>query len=75
MQPRRPDLQHAYLVLLRLGFTVYSVTFAPRRIGVVGPSHRTIVDSVDIEQAKDEKPEVATKRLTRKLKEYLAARR
>ena len=47
----------------------YSVALAPRR---VGPSHRTIVD---VNRAKDEKLEVATKRLARKLKGYLAARR
>jgi hypothetical protein len=74
MQPRArlEDLLCAYLVPLRLDLTAYSVTFAPRRVGVVGPSRRTIVD---VERVKDEKLEVAAKRLARKLKEYLAARR
>ena len=58
-------------VLTRLDFTAYGVTCSPRRIGVVGPSRRKIVD---VEQAKDEKPDVATKRPTRKLKQHLAAR-
>ena len=52
----------------RLHITAYSTTFAPRRVGVVGSSRRTIVD---VERAKDEKLEVG---LARKL-EYLAARR
>ena len=74
MQPRArlEDLLCAYIAPLRLDLTAYSVTFAPRRAGVVGPSRRTIVD---VERAKDEKLEVAAKRLARKLKEYLAARR
>ncbi|KAH9988649.1 hypothetical protein BJV77DRAFT_1160872 [Russula vinacea] len=74
MQPRArlEDLLCAYLAPLRLDLTAYSVTFAPRRVGVVGPSRRTIVD---VERAKDEKLEVAAKRLARKLREYFAARR
>jgi hypothetical protein len=42
----------AYVAPLRLA---YSATFGPRRIGVVSPSRRTIVD---IERVKDEKLEV-----------------
>jgi hypothetical protein len=74
MQPRArlEDLLCAYLAPVRLDLTAYSVTFAPRRVGVVGPSRRTIVD---VERTKDEKLEVAAKRLARRLKEYLAARR
>ena len=74
MQPRArlEDLLCAYLAPLRLDLTAYSVTFAPRRVGV-GPSRRTII--VDVERAKDEKLEVAAKRFARMLKEYLAARR
>lgn len=74
MQPRArlEDILFAYLGPMRLDLTAYSVTFAPRRVGVVGPSRRTIVD---VERTKDEKLEVAAKRLARKLKEYLAARR
>ena len=74
MQPRTllEDLLCAYLAPLRLDLTAYSVTFAPRRVGV-GPSRRTII--VDVERAKDEKLEVAAKRFARMLKEYLAARR
>jgi hypothetical protein len=74
MQPRArlEDLLRAYLAPMRLDLTAYSVTFAIRRVGVVGPSRRTIVD---VERTKDEKLEVAAKRLARKLKEYLATRR
>ena len=74
MQPRArlEDLLCAYLAPVRLDLTAYSVTFAPRRVGVVGPSRRTIVD---VERTKDEKLEVAAKRLARRLKEFLAARR
>jgi hypothetical protein len=74
MQPRArlEDLLRAYLAPMRLDLTAYSVTFAPRRVGVVGPSRRTMVD---VERTKDEKLEVAAKRLARKLKDYLAARR
>ena len=48
------------------------VTFSQRCFGVVGFSCRMIVD---VERAKDEKLEVAAKRLARKLKKYVAARR
>jgi hypothetical protein len=74
MQPRArlEDLLFAYLAPMRVDLTAYGVTFAPRRVGVVGPSRRTIVD---VERTKDEKLEVAAKRLARKLKEYLATRR
>jgi len=74
MQPRArlEDLLRAYLASTRIDLSVYSVTFAPRRVGIVGPSRRTIVD---VERTKDEKLEVAAKRLAWKLKEYLAARR
>ncbi|KAI0289131.1 hypothetical protein BC826DRAFT_1033790 [Russula brevipes] len=74
MQPRArlEDLLRAHLASARVDLSAYSVTFAPRRVGVVGPSRRTIVD---VERAKDEKLEVAAKRLARKLKEYLAVRR
>ncbi|KAF8492415.1 hypothetical protein F5888DRAFT_1909192 [Russula emetica] len=74
MQPRArlEDLLCAYFVPMRLDLTAYSVTFAPRRVGVVGPSRRTIVD---VERTKDEKLEVVAKRPARKLKEYLAAKR
>jgi hypothetical protein len=73
-QPRArlEDLLCAYLLPTRIDLTAFSVTFAPRRVGVVGPSRRTIVD---VERTKDEKLEVAAKRLARKLKEYMAARR
>jgi len=74
MQPRArlEDLLHAYLASTRIDLSAYSVTFAPRRVGVVGPSRRTIVD---VERMKDERLEVAAKRLARKLMEYIAARR
>ncbi len=74
MQPRArlEDLLCAYLAPTRLDLSAYSVTFAPRCVGVVGPSRRTIVD---VERTKDERLEVAAKRLSRKLKEYMAARR
>ncbi|KAI9507882.1 hypothetical protein F5148DRAFT_1201135 [Russula earlei] len=73
MQPRArlDDLLRAYLAPTRVNLSAYSVTFAPRRVGVIGPSRRTIVD---VERAKDERLEVAAKRLARKLQEYLAAR-
>ena len=69
MQPhtRLEDIFCACLAPLRLDLTAYSVTFAPRRVEVVGPSRRTIVD---VKRAKDEKLEVAAKRLSRKVKEY-----
>lgn len=74
MQPRArlEDLLCAQLTPARVDLTAYSVTFAPRRVGVVGPSRRTIVE---VERTKDESLEVAAKRLARKLKEYFAARR
>jgi len=74
MQPRArlEDLLRAYLAPTRIDLSAFNVTFAPRRVGIVGPSRRTIVD---VERTKDEKLEVAAKRLARKLKEYLAARR
>lgn len=73
MQPcaRLEDLLCAYLASSRLYLTAYSITFTPRRVGVVGPSCQTIVD---VERAKDENLEVAAKHLSRKLKEYLVAR-
>jgi hypothetical protein len=57
---------------MHLDLAAYSITFAPRRVSVVGPSCQTIID---IEWTKDERLEVAAKCLPRKLKEYLAARR
>ncbi|KAH9003752.1 hypothetical protein EDB86DRAFT_2798704 [Lactarius hatsudake] len=74
MQPRArlEDLLHAYLAPARIDLSPYCVTFAPRRVGLVGPSHRTIVE---VERAKDESLEVAAKRLGRRLKEHLAAKR
>ncbi|KAH9970269.1 hypothetical protein BJV74DRAFT_784473 [Russula compacta] len=74
MQPRArlEDLLCAYLAPTHLDFTAYGITFAPRRVGIVGPSRRTIVE---VERTKDEKLEVAAKRLARELKEYLPARR
>jgi hypothetical protein len=74
MQPRArlEDLLRAYLAPTRIDISSYSVTFAPRRVGVVGPSRRTIVD---VERTKDERLEVAAKRLAKKLMEYIAARR
>ena len=68
MQPRArlEDLLCAYLAPSPcLDLTAYSVTFSRRRFGVVGSSCRTIAD---VERAKDEKLEVAAKRLARKLK-------
>ncbi|KAI0270388.1 hypothetical protein BC834DRAFT_861096 [Gloeopeniophorella convolvens] len=49
----------------------YSVTFAPRRVGVIGPSRRTVAE---VERTRDEALEVAAKRLARRLREYLAAK-
>jgi hypothetical protein len=74
MQPRAriEDLLCAYLAPTRIDLSAFNVTFAPRRVGIVGPSRRTIVD---VERTKDEKLEVAAKRLARKLREYMAARR
>jgi len=74
MQPRArlEDLLRAYLAPTRIDLSAYSVTFAPRRVGVTGPSRKTIVD---VERTKDEKLEVAAKRLARKLNEYFATRR
>ena len=74
MQPRArlEDLLCAYLAPTRLDLTAYGITFAPRRVGVVGPSRRTIVD---VERTKDERLEVAAKRLARELKEYLPVMR
>jgi hypothetical protein len=66
------DLLCAYLAPLRFDVTVYSTAFAPRRVVVVSPSLRTIID---VEPAKDERLEVAAKPLSRKLKEYFAVRR
>ena len=74
MQPRArlEYLLCAYLAPSRLDLTAYSITFAPRRVGVVDPSCRTVVD---VERSKDEKFEVAAKSLARKLEQYLATRR
>ncbi|KAH9034090.1 hypothetical protein EDB85DRAFT_1948843 [Lactarius pseudohatsudake] len=74
MQPRArlEDLLHAYLVPTRIDLSPYNVTFAPRRVGLVGPSRRTIVE---VERAKDESLEVAAKRLGRRLKDHLAEKR
>ena len=72
MQPRTrfEGLLCAYLASLRFDFTVPMYN-APRRVGAVGPSPRTIVD---VEPAKDGILEVAAKRFARKLKEYFVAR-
>ena len=69
MQPRArlEDLLCAYLSI-----SPRTASRLPRGVGVVGPSRRTIVD---VEREKDEKLEVAAKRLFRKLKEHLAAMR
>ncbi|KAI0255622.1 hypothetical protein BJV78DRAFT_1083404, partial [Lactifluus subvellereus] len=66
MQPRArlEDLLCAYLTPARVDLTAYSVTFASRRVGVVGPSRRTIVE---VERTRDESLEAAAKRLARKL--------
>ena len=63
MQPRArlEDILCAYMTPLRLDLTAYSVIFASRLVGAVGPS-RTIVD---VYRAKDEKLEVAAKSLAR----------
>ena len=56
MQPhaRFEDLLRSYLSPSRLDLTAYSITFAPRRFGVAGPSRRTIVD---VERADGRKTE------------------
>jgi len=74
MQPRArlEDLLSGYLAPTRIDLSPYSVTFAPRRVGLVGPSRRTIVE---VERARDESLEVAAKRLGRRFKDYLAAMR
>ncbi|KAI9461898.1 hypothetical protein BJY52DRAFT_163713 [Lactarius psammicola] len=73
MQPRArlEDLLHTYLAPARIDLSPYSVTFAPRRVGLVGPSRRTIVE---VERTRDESLEVAAKRLGRRLKDHLAAK-
>jgi hypothetical protein len=51
---------------MRLDLTVYSVTFAPWRVGVVGPPRRARRAVVDVERSqrtKDERLEVVAKRL------------
>jgi hypothetical protein len=47
MQPRArlEDFLCAYHAPLRLDLTAYSVIFTPRRVRVVGPSRRAIVDA------------------------------
>ncbi|KAH9976886.1 hypothetical protein BGW80DRAFT_1167590 [Lactifluus volemus] len=47
MQPRArlEDLLRAQLAPARIDLTAYSVTFASRRVGVVGPSRRTVVEA------------------------------
>lgn len=74
MQPRArlEDLLHAYLAPTRIDLSPYSVTFAARRVALVGPSRRTIVE---VARTRDESLEVAAKRLGRQLKDYLAAKR
>ena len=74
MQPRArlEDLLCAYVAPARIDLSAYSVTFAPRRVGIIGPSRRTIIE---VERTKDENLEVAAKRLARKFKEYFAASR
>ncbi|KAI0295134.1 hypothetical protein B0F90DRAFT_1566968, partial [Multifurca ochricompacta] len=66
MQPRArlEDLLRIYLAPNRVELSAYSVTFAPRRVGIVGPARRTIVE---VERTKDESLEVTAKRLARKL--------
>ena len=73
-QPRArlEDLLHAYLAPARIDLSPYSVTFATRRVGLVGPSRRTIVE---VERVRDESLEVAAKRLGRRLKDHLAVKR
>jgi len=74
MQPRArlEDILHAYLAPARIDLSPYSVTFAPRRVALVGPSRRTIVE---VERARDESLEVAAKRLGRRFKDHLATKR
>ena len=74
MQPRArlEDLLRAYLAPTRIDLSPYSVTFAPRRVALVGPSRRTIVE---VERTRDESLEVAAKRLGRRLKDHLAVQR
>jgi hypothetical protein len=72
-QPRArlEDLLYAYLAPARIDLSPYSATFAPRRVALVDPSRRTIVE---VERTRDECLEVAAKRLGRRLKEHLAAK-
>ena len=74
MQPRArlEDLLRAYLAPTRIDLSPYNVTFAPRRVALVGPSRRTIVE---VERTRDESLEVAAKRLGRRLKDHLAVQR
>ena len=73
MQPRArlEDLLHTYLAPARIDLSPYNVTFAPRRVGLVGPSRRTIVE---VERARDESLEVAAKRLGRRFQDHLAVK-
>jgi hypothetical protein len=50
LRARLEDLLCAHVTPLRLDLTGYSTMLAPRRVRVVGPSRRTIVD---VERAKN----------------------
>lgn len=73
MQPRArlEELFHVYLAPARIYLSPYSVTFAPRRVALVGPSRRT---TVEVERTRDESLEVTAKRFGRWCKDYLVVK-